>query len=229
MWDALDIPLLRRNRLECPEHAERSDTAAIRPLMQSTECFYFDYFCSLMKGQKTISADITPSYSGLGATRLLKIQQGFEERGVNVKAIILIREPLSRIKSAVRFNLDRKNYGEGIMPFETNFEAALDQYYQSEHCTLRTRYQHIIEEARKVFDDDQLHIGVYETMFTEPEMKRLSGFLGIETRSEFGAVRVNKTQGAVYETFIDEAIKEYYTDVYEYCRLNYPITKDLWA
>ena len=97
-----------------------------------------------------------------------------------MKVVILVREPLSRIKSAVRFNLDRKNYSEGIKPFENNFISALEQYYKTEHCLLRPTYKTIIVEASKAFKSEDIHIGLYENMFEENEVSRLSEFLQIQ-------------------------------------------------
>ena len=96
--------------------------------METSDDYYFSYFDNLMSGGKVISADITPSYSGLKSDRLEYIKKKFSEKGIQTKVVILVREPLSRIKSAVRFNLDRSNYSEGISLNETDFERSLIQY-----------------------------------------------------------------------------------------------------
>lgn len=119
IWDRLDIPLL--------QHLG----ANIRRKLKQSPNFYFDYFEKLISNDCNLTADITPSYSGLKADRLKYIKQNFASKGIQTKVVILVREPLSRIKSAVRFNLDRGNYSEGIQQNETDFESALIQYYKT--------------------------------------------------------------------------------------------------
>ncbi len=124
-----------------------------------------------MNGEKVISSDISPTYSGLKAHRLEYLKNKFSEKEIDTKVIILVREPLSRIKSAVRFNLDRGNYSEGIKSNETDFESALIKYYKTEHCLIRTKYQNIISEAESVFASDSIYIGFYENMFEKNEVE----------------------------------------------------------
>lgn len=227
VWDVLDIPLLIKNRVD--RKVSKSNAQSIRFAMQNNSDFYFDYFSALYSEKHLIAADFTPSYSGLKADRLEKIQVGFQKRSIDVKAIILIRDPLSRIKSAVRFNLDRKNYNEGIVRGELDFSDALAQYYLSQHCALRTNYQEIITEARSSFGDDNLFIGVYENLFNSVEVVKLTNFLGIDLNAGYANVKINQTKGVVSETLIDLKIKKHYAKVYDYCFKNFPITQDLWS
>ena len=237
IWDALDVSPLGRKKVELSGLHNLRRLIGFRARskrinlydMQNDPDFYFDYFSSLYSRNKSITADITPTYCALKAARLQKIKQEFSKRRVVVKAVILIREPLRRIKSAVRFNLDRGNYHEGINDGETDFEEALKQYYKSEHCSLRTRYNETILEAKKAFGEDDLYIGFYENMFSSEEISRLSNFLEIEPNEKLASIKVNKTRNAVEETDTDAIIKSHYSDVYEFCFDTYPITRKLWC
>jgi hypothetical protein len=228
IWDALDIPLLAQNKVDKAWLKYRNIQSA-RYIMQNNPTAYFDYFSSLFSGNHSIAADITPSYCGLKANRLLQIKNDFIKRDIKVKAVILIRDPLSRIKSAVRFNLDRKNYNEGIGNGELNFNNALETYYKSEHCILRTNYEAIITEAKKVFSEEDLYVGIYENMFAHSQVERISKFFGVNVNIEYAAVKVNKTSGITEETNIDSIIKVRYADVYDFCFSNYPMTRELWG
>lgn len=221
IWDALDIPLLASLRVE-EFHSSRWPAASnLRYDMQNDTDTYFEYFCDLYSNTHNIAADITPSYSGLKSNRLQEIRDEFDKRGIDVKALILIRDPLTRIKSSVRFSLDKNNYN-------LKFDRALEQYFMTEQCALRTRYQEIIGEAEKVFNEEQLYVGIYENMFTFDEILRLSRFLGIDPDFEFASEKINKTIGDVYETNIDSLVKDYYADVYDFCYEKYPLTQKLW-
>jgi len=227
IWDVLDIPIIQNKLLKSmyPAHIQR-----MRDKMLHNNSLYFDYFDWLYKDSITVSADITPAYSGLESYRLEFIKSQFSERNIHVKAIILIRDPINRIKSAVRFNLDRQNYNEGIESGETVFSRALSQYYKSEHCRLRTSYNKIISNAYEVFGESNTYVGVYENMFESPEIEKLSQFCGVPFRHEFAKVYVNKTKNKIAQDLtLEPEIKSAYADVYEYCHDKFPVTKDLWS
>lgn len=230
IWDAVDVPILKNHLVGFARMTVGGDKARQRRKMQRSPNSYFDYFTSLYGGGINLSADITPSYSGLDVNRLRFVRDGFADRGVSTKAIILIRDPVSRIKSAVRYNLDKRNYREGIKFGETDFSTALKQYYPSDHCKIRTSYHKIIPKAQEVFGADNVYVGIYENMFDLSEIEKLSAFCGVATNPDYAKVFVNKTKRAVAEDAALQAeIRQHYDDVYRYCRTEFSATNDLWS
>ena len=66
-------------------------------------------------------------------------------------------------------------------------------------------------------------------MFTEKKVKELSDFVGIDFNPSMIKKKVNSSEKV--SELDDDVIKEvqtFYKDVYEYCHLNYPQTKELW-
>ena len=105
----------------------------------------------------------------------------------------------------------------------------LEQYYKTEHCTIRTRYNETIELVRGVFDEEDIYIGIYEEMFDSEKIDNVSNFVGIEPKYDFANVRVNKTKSAtIVNHEIEEKIKDFYSGVYEYCNEEFPSTRNLW-
>lgn len=233
IWDIADIPLQAGSKA-APTFLRRffgssKEMTALRHKMLTKDGFYFDYFAGLFSGEVNMTADITPAYCGLSTEQLSFIRDGFATRNIAAKAIIFLRDPLSRIKSATRYNLDRKNLTEGNQSGETDFEAALKQYYVSDHCRFRTNYQHAVSNAHQVFGEENVYVGIFETMFSAREIERLSAFLGVEARPEHGAVKVNKTRSKVTLTDLDADIIDHYSDTYQFCHEHFPQTKELWA
>ena len=229
VWDAHDIPVMRHKKAKLFDLL-RGGKKAVRFRMQKDDKFYFDYFAGLLDGTTTSTADISPSYSGLSQRRLSFIKNEFSERGIATKAIFLVRDPLSRIKSAVRYNLRKRNYNEGIVRGETDFINALRQYYQSDACRVRTSYQATIDNALAVFGEDDTYLGVYETMFSQSEIERLSAFCGVDVRPDHSSVFVKKTDGHMDENQqLDADILDAYREVYEYCFEKIPQTKLHWS
>lgn len=228
IWDSLDVACSQSKLLTWVDIIKGRNQRK-RYKMQRSDAFYFDYFDSLYKNDITLSADITPFYSSLGVSRLGYIKKQFAQRNIIVKPVILIRDPINRIKSAVRFNLDRNRYCEGVKLGETNFLRALSQYYKSEDCLLRTSYNKTISNAYSIFGESDVYVGIYESMFDIAEIERFSEFVGVPVKGELANVYVNKTKNQVEEDLaLESEIKKAYSDVYEYCYDKFPNTKSLW-
>ncbi len=231
VWDSLDVPELAKKIRSKPSLLDRlrfPDRVVVHK-MQKTPDFYFDYFEGLIAEGADKSADITPSYSALSAERMAYVKEKFAERGIKCEAMMLIREPVSRIKSAVRFHLNRGTYDEGITPGTTDYKTALREYYTSTHCTIRTNYHDTLMRVDEVFSPDEVYIGVYENMFDREGVKKLAAFLGMEPNYDFASVKVGKTSGKPEDDAeLEEEIRDYYSDVYDYCFERIPETRTLW-
>ncbi|MFT5313954.1 MAG: hypothetical protein ACI8Z9_002451, partial [Paraglaciecola sp.] len=177
------------------------------------------------------TGDITPSYSGLSVSRLKSIKENFEKHSVEIRPVILIRDPVTRAQSSVRMNLDRGNYNNvGIPVGEKDYRIALEHYYKSEHCKIRTSYKEIIENAEEVFGPSNIHVQIFETMFSKPNLRALSNFCNVNFDPNFSKVKVYKTRGQVTtDARVEAEIRAFYGDVYEYCYNNFPETQDVWT
>ena len=175
IWDGLDVDLQSAHRTSTSEKNLDKDYQ-LRYKMQQAAGFYFEYFASFYSEDISLSADITPSYSSLEKPRLKFIKHEFAKMGIGVKVLISIRNPIDRIKSAVRLNLNRQDYREGITLGTKNFEDALRQYYVSEHCEIRTNYHETIEKARSIFGAQNVYVAIFETMFSTSEIERFLKF-----------------------------------------------------
>jgi hypothetical protein len=61
-----------------------------------------------------VTGDITPDYAGLNRNILEAIREKFSREGVNVKALILMRDPVERCFSAVRMYMGRPYESHGL-------------------------------------------------------------------------------------------------------------------
>ena len=192
IWDAIDIPIMSYNIVKRPGLIRNmlDKSNYLRYRMQTNNESYFDYFESIFSDTVTITADITPSYSGLQKSRLSSIYSGFKQRDIECKAVMLLRDPVDRI---------------------------------------RTRYDKTIESVRGVFDREDIYIGIYEEMFDSDKIDNVSNFVGIKAKYDFAAVKVNKTKSPTTVNHeIEEKVKNFYSEVYEYCNEEFPSTRNLW-
>ena len=70
---------------------------------------YFDYFASRLKPPRIrLTGDITPSYAGLSAESYQRIQKAFAQRGVQTRAVFIMRDPVERFLSQQRMQLRKR-------------------------------------------------------------------------------------------------------------------------
>ena len=80
-----------------------------------------------------------------------------------------------------------------------------------------------------MFGKRNTHVSIYENMFTDAEIERLSDFFGVPANPQYTSIRVNKTKSPVGQSASLEAeIRAEYKDVYEFCNERFHDTRYLW-
>jgi hypothetical protein len=227
IWDALTLPTCRAFRVDrrtiLAKRTWRRPRVWHRWWMQRNTDAYFDYFARLVDGSDRMTFDITPSYSGLSADTLATIRKGFEDRGIRVKVVFLIRDPFERCWSAVR--MDIRNYGDrGLSEEET-----LARRYRNEGFRIRTRYDETITRLEAVFPREDIHIEAFERLFTPESVAKISHVFGVPVRTDMVEATFNVSRKTVG---IDPALKrdviQHYAQVYDFCFARDPTLRDLW-
>lgn len=230
-WDVVFIPECRSMKNLGPFPKEINGLLRKSKLDQRDFDVYFDYFSRLlMENGCQISADITPSYSGLPVSAFEYISKGFEKRSVRCQIVFHVRDPVERCLSAVNFHKRMGNPHEGT-PLDGDVEDALIKYASSQHAQIRTRYERTIPIIQSVFSTENIYIGVFEKMFQEREFASLSSFLGVTPRPEFRTKRINSsTKGSI--SVGDQTrriVAEIFRETYEFCWNNIPETRNSWS
>ncbi|NKI36430.1 hypothetical protein HFP89_14765 [Wenzhouxiangella sp. XN79A] len=206
-----------------------SQELLIRFLMQRFEGYYEHYFSNLARGRVRIAGDITPCYAGLDPHTFRTIKTRMESKGFRVKVVFLLSDPVERCWSAVRHHRRVLNLSGGHLKTERDTDH-LRRAFRSDQMQFRTRYQQTITNLEAVFPREDTWIGLYETMFSEPEVRQLSAFLGIPANLDFTKNRVNASPK--HQSSLDPGtaamIRDFYSDVYDYCNERFPQTKELW-
>ena len=110
--DARTVPALARfRRIEMSLSRPRSwiqPRSWMRQLFIRQPGLYYDYFAWLLRrprrngGNVNLTGDITPSYAALSADTFQCIQASFQQRGIAVKPVFLMRDPIERLISSQR-------------------------------------------------------------------------------------------------------------------------------
>lgn len=179
-------------------------------------------FSSLIKGDVHITGDITPSYSGLSAESFKLIRNRLERSGFDVKVIFLMRDPFERCWSAVR--MARRN-GKG----DSTEAEQLRKAYKSNEFILRTNYKSTISALELAFEKDQIYYGLYEELFNGEKIKAISDFCGVAFNPDYVSKKFNVSPKLEDEAMVlKQEVRDFYSEVYEFCLERFPQTKDLW-
>lgn len=175
---------------------------------------YFDYFEHLAARREAtkLVGDITPGYAGLPPDVFRSIRSNFHRRGMGVRAVFVIRDPVERTWSSARNGRARgKNLDK------TEAESAL---FVARHpgAIVRTNYHVTMANLEAAFPPEELHYAFYESFVTRKGMQRLTAFLGIDFMEPQIDRRLNQAKKA--EPLLKEVQREIalqYRDVYEGC------------
>ena len=157
----------------------------VRYRLQASLDSYEAFFLRRLRPEGVhLTGDITPSYSGLGPKVFGEIRRRFEARGVAVKAIFLMRDPVARLISSVAMTL-RHSSGPGEdMPRDLPLARALEAHYQTPAARLRSDYAATLAALRQAFPPEDVHVALFETQFSVEAHRRLAAFLGLPPRPD---------------------------------------------
>lgn len=174
---------------------------------------YYDYFTNLLDTSKAyITADFSPSYSALSITTLSEIKSEFSHRGIRVFPIFLMREPVDRLRSMVKMNFRNS----GIVPDREQELEAMRKLCGTKADQLRSSYNFTYENLCTVFGETKF-VSFYETLFHEPEIRRLCQQLELEYTQPDFAIKENPSPSAhIFSASDVDQMRTHYQAQYDF-------------
>lgn len=193
-------------------------------LQQNGEA-YFDYFAKLLDAPGTQrTGDITPSYAALPPETLAHLKTGFESRGITVKLLFSMRDPVDRLRSHLRMEMEK-----GRLPHSDENEAPLRAFYATPEAEARSRYDATLDAIEAVFAPQDCFITCFETLFTAHGITQLSQFADVPVDPQAGMRAVNsRGKGAGVSDELTAQIARHYAPVYEAAARRLPQVAEVW-
>lgn len=167
---------------------------------------YVDFFRKRVPPDSEYFCEITPSYSLLREDGFRAVKKLFSR----TKIIFIMRDPIDRHYSTLRMAARKWGRNDDEQTF-LHLLSTPDTYETG-------RYDLTISSLLKVFDEQDLFFGFYETLFTDQEIRRLTDFLGIDYLQPDFTKRVNVgLPGRPLSRKEVEVALEAYRPVYEFC------------
>ena len=139
---------------------------------------YFDYFDYLYLKNSDVEAvgDITPNYAILKPSIFRMVKRKLEQRGFTVKVFFLMRDPVERAWSLAR--MKKRNMNE-IKQEKFDEIRYISNKTMDDFAYIKSSYEYTIKNIEKVFEQQDIYYGFYETLFNEESYKNIQKFLGI--------------------------------------------------
>ncbi len=206
--------------MRAPEPADH-----LRWRMQQDREVYFDYFAERLETSDIwLTGDITPSYAALPAPLLRKIKTGMEARGITVKVIFSMRDPVDRIRSHLRMEM-----AKGRIPKDDDNEAPLRQFFPTAEAAARTRYDMTLDAIDAVFEPNDVHLCLFETLFSAEGIQSLASFADVPANPDAGGTKVNaRGKGSEVSQELTKSIAHHYAPVYRAVAPRLPSITDVW-
>ena len=137
-----------------------------------------------------------------------------EGEGFELKPVFILREPLSRLKSAYALELRRSSSSQTVRTFE--------EFATSRSAAVRTEYEKAVSALDAVFGDGEAYYSSYESFFSKDNISHLCQFLGLDFEEpNFERVNAAKTP-VVVDPDIEATIRRRFESTYDFAVKRFP-------
>jgi hypothetical protein len=157
---------------------------------------YYNYFAWLLRRPRRpnrtvcLTGDITPSYAVLSADTFRGIHNQFQQRGIPVRPVFLLRDPIERIISSQRMKLRK----QGRRDAATEVASLRKRVHKGQG--LRSNYNQTLEALDQAFGLEHCFIGLFETLFQQDSYTALCDYLEITYQQPDWQQKVNASATA---------------------------------
>lgn len=169
--------------------------------------------------------DITPSYTCLQSHHYSTINKILTAEGVKIHFIYIMRDPISRIISAAKMRINRKNLIKKNLSLEQILSKFYSIYPEKNSRFSRGNYTHVITSLNdsQVNEKNILYL-FYENLFTSKSYTTISEFLNLSLKEpSFDTVVHKSLQGQnqaidiSISAFTLECLRKSNKEIYEFC------------
>lgn len=176
--------------------------------------YHDDWYKSLFPVDR-IGGEITPAYALLNDTDVT----GLAELLPEIRAIYLIRDPVRRAWSTLRYHESRTG-----KKLSNGSEDDIVAYLSRETLVARSQFPEVIRRWRKCLSSDRLLLGYYDELKDRPKdlFRRVLEFLGVnDVESPVGRMKVSRVNASRVEKPLPPRIESYLSRQY------LPVLEDL--
>ena len=173
------------------------------------ENYYYDYFFNILKNYK-ISGDFSPGYSDLSKDIFKEILNKFNQNNIDVKVLLLIRNPVDRHISATNMRIQRDHVNIN----DDEYNKLLINNLTDSIFNANSNYFETNNKFVDVFANNYLCFK-YDNLFKQSGINKICDFLNIEKIGDINFEnKINKSHynNNIYSETHDKLISFYKKD-----------------
>lgn len=187
---------------------------------------YADVLFQIWDGEPVVG-EITPEYALLDAPQFAEMA----ELGPDVRFILIMRDPLDRLRSGCKQFIRKTRSAEDVTPQNVAAQMRVSLSDLEDPAMLRSRYDMTIERLERAIPREKVFYLFFETMFRQSEMDRLTDFLGVGRMTAPVDTKVHEGVGGQIEVADDlkALAAEALRPTYDFVRARFgALTPDAW-
>lgn len=174
-----------------------------------------DWYQSLFEeAEGKILGEITPAYSILDSDDVKRIHDLFPE----LRVIFLIRNPIGRAWSSIRYTWQRGNLPEvaDLTRIDSDMLGKIKRRLDEPHQVLRTSYLRTINIWHSHFPEEQFFIGFYDDVIRNPQnlLTEVLDFIGADSSIKVLNGETNKAVNVSHKVPMPPEIRRYLAQKY---------------
>lgn len=175
-----------------------------------------------------VLGDMTPNNGTLNPEQLSSIKNYFENRGIQTKVVLIMRDPFERIWSETRMKIQNQNEETLQKDEKYNCDQLLKRY-KLDLVERKTRYEIMITNIEKVFSKEDINYQFSEQLFNQGGLDKITNYLHMQNI----IADLDSPNPSPKQTTIPSSVKEEIIDYYKstYIKIHQqfgPIAKESW-
>jgi len=196
----------------------KNKTLWLRMTFYSNIDRYYEFFSGMadrIDFPTKVTGDFTPTYAALESKVLSRMKKGLENLGFRVVVMFVMRDPVERNISMLRFNRRQLQERTGEAPNKSESED-LKKLYKKDQAQIRTNYAGTLSRIYSVFPEADIWCELYENMFNQDSMDRLAEIAGLESLTpNFDEMENVSRTNEIIEDDLRREVAEFYRESYD--------------
>jgi hypothetical protein len=214
------VPFAEQVRDYLGQSPDPEEELRINPHLQSlvdrlrmtySEEAYAEHFARLVTPETKVFCEISPAYAMLGVEGYKRMRDYIHERGADLKTLFIMRDPVDRLWSHLRYDEQRKPEVDALRDWQ--------DMVRTSSVIGRSNYRFTVDALDQVFGPEGVLYLFYEDLFDSPSLGQLCAFAGLPQPSNLPLERQNETTVTIaLPDDIREALRRLLAPQYAYCR-----------
>lgn len=154
---------------------------------------YYRKYLNILAGDCSATGEISTSYMNISVTTLAEVCARFSANGVRCYGLLVLRDPVERFISDIRFHKRLSIENRYVKSVETSLDELVFAAVESKADAMNQQYQGALASLAAAFNATDYSVICYEELFCQDTLDTLCDRLGLGRHNGDMTREVNKT------------------------------------